>query len=51
MKNSGLVLNASNLDKFLTDPKSVVPGTIMAFNGLKDASQRKAVIDYLKTLK
>lgn len=51
MKNSGLVLNASNLDKFLADPKGTVPGTIMALNGIKDASQRKAIIDYLKTLK
>jgi cytochrome c len=51
MKNSGLVLNASGLDKFLADPKATVPGTIMALNGIKDASQRKAIIDYLKTLK
>jgi len=51
MKNSGLVLNAAGLDKFLADPKGTVPGTIMALNGIKDASQRKAIIDYLKTLK
>jgi len=51
MKNSGLVLNASGLDKFIADPKATVPGTIMALNGIKDASQRKAIIDYLKTLK
>jgi cytochrome c2 len=51
MKNSGMVLDAADLDKFLADPKGTVPGTIMAFAGLKDASQRKAVIDYLKTLK
>ena len=51
MKNSGMVLNAANLDKFLADPKGTVPGTIMALNGIKDASQRKAIIDYLKTLK
>jgi cytochrome c2 len=51
MKNSGMVLNAANLDKFLADPKGTVPGTIMAFAGLKEAGQRKAVIDYLKTLK
>lgn len=51
MKNSGLVWTSANLDKFLADPKSVVPGTLMSFAGLKDESQRKAVIDYLKTLK
>ena len=51
MKNSGLVLDAAGLDKFLADPKGTVPGTLMALNGIKDASQRKAIIDYLKTLK
>lgn len=51
MKNSGLVWNDANLDKFLADPKSLVPGTLMGFAGLKDADKREAVIDYLKTLK
>ncbi|MBV8915239.1 MAG: cytochrome c family protein, partial [Acetobacteraceae bacterium] len=50
MKSSGLTWNQGNLDRFLTDPKGVVPGTKMTFPGLKDAGKRKAVIDYLKTL-
>jgi cytochrome c2 len=50
MKNSGLAWNSGNLDKFLADPKAVVPGTLMGFAGVKDAGQRKAIIDYLKTL-
>jgi cytochrome c2 len=50
MKNSGLVLDAAGLDKFLEDPKGTVPGTIMALNGIKDDAQRKAIIDYMKTL-
>jgi cytochrome c2 len=50
MKNSGLTWNAANLDRFLENPREVVPGTKMGFAGLKDAAKRKAVIDYLKTL-
>ena len=50
MKKSGLTWNAANLDAFLTNPQAKVPGTIMGFAGIKDAAQRKAVIDYLKTL-
>jgi len=50
MKNSGLVLNQSGLDRYLADPKGVVPGTKMAFGGVKDAAKRQAIIDYIKSL-
>ena len=50
MKGSGLAWNAGNLDSFLANPTGKVPGTLMGFAGIKDAAQRKAVIDYLKTL-
>jgi cytochrome c len=50
MKDSGLTWNQANLDRYLTDPRGVVPGTTMAYNGVKDAAQRQAVINYLKTL-
>ena len=50
MKDSGLTWNSATLDRYLTDPKSVVPGTLMGFAGLKDEEQREAVIRYLKTL-
>ncbi len=50
MKNSGLTWNAATLDRYLADPKAVVPGTLMGFAGLKDEEQREAVIRYLKTL-
>ena len=51
MKNSGLTWDAATLDKYLKKPMVVVPGTKMSFGGLKDADKRKAVIDYLKSLK
>ena len=50
MKNSGLTWNQPTLDRYLADPRGVVPGTKMAFGGVKDAAQRQAIINYLKTL-
>jgi cytochrome c len=50
MKDSGLVWNQANLDRYLTDPRGVVPGTTMAYAGLKNAAQRQAVIDYMRGL-
>jgi len=49
MKNSGLTWNDATLDRYLTDPQGVVPGTMMAIGPL-DAAQRRAIIAYLKTL-
>jgi cytochrome c2 len=39
-----------NLNAFIHDPKGVVPGTKMAFAGLKDDQERANVIAYLRTL-
>ena len=39
-----------NLNDFLHDPKGAVPGTKMAFPGLKDDKERANVIAYLNTL-
>lgn len=50
MKSSGVTWNAATLDKYLTNPRDVVPGTKMSFGGLKDADKRQAVIAYLKSL-
>ena len=38
------------LDEYLADPRGVVPGTKMAFAGLKDEQDRLDVIAYLKSL-
>ena len=46
----GLAEQDVNLDRFLTDPQGVVPGTKMAYPGLKDAAKRQAMIAYLRTL-
>jgi cytochrome c len=51
MKQSGLTWDRPTLDKWLTAPQLLVPGTRMAFTGIADAEKRKGVIDYLETLK
>jgi len=50
MESSDLTWNQATLDRFLANPMGVVPGTMMVYPGLKDASQRQAVIAYLKGL-
>ncbi|WP_227711114.1 c-type cytochrome [Novosphingobium ovatum] len=46
-----LTWNNANLDKWLARPMTMVPGTAMAFAGVSDAAERKAIIAYLSTLK
>lgn len=48
MTKSGVTWNDATLDKWLTRPASVVPGTSMVFAGLSKPEERKAVIAYLK---
>ncbi|RMD64786.1 MAG: cytochrome c family protein [Alphaproteobacteria bacterium] len=48
MKNSGLVWDEETLEKFLTKPKKVVPGTKMGFAGLRKEKDREDLIAYLK---
>jgi len=50
-KNSGLTWDAATLDKYLTSPKTVVPGTLMTYAGLKNDTQRADLIAYLATVK
>jgi cytochrome c2 len=45
----GLVWTDEVLFKYLENPLSFMPGTKMAFAGLKDAQDRKDVIAYLKS--
>lgn len=47
---SGWTWTDANLNAFLGDPKGFAPGTTM-FGSAPDATQRQAIIDYLKTVK
>ena len=49
LKESGIVWDEANLDKWLANPKGMYPGTKMIYPGLKKAEDRAAVIEYLKT--
>jgi len=46
----GFTWTFENLDHFLTNPKGFIPGTAMAFAGLKKPDERANVIAYLNTL-
>lgn len=50
LSGSGLVWDEEALDRFLADPKGVVPGTKMTFAGLKKEDDRENVIAYLRSL-
>ncbi len=50
-KNANLTWAPDILDKYLTSPKDVVPGTIMTFAGVKNDTDRANLIAYLQTLK
>ena len=46
-----LTLDEPTLDRYLENPRQVIPGTTMTFVGLKDPQKRKNLIAYLATLK
>jgi len=49
MANSGITWTPENIEKYLADPKAMVPGNKMAFPGLKNEQDRKNVIAYLES--
>lgn len=50
LKASGIVWDRARLDTWLQGPMKMVPGTKMVIT-VPDAARRKAIIDYLETLK
>jgi cytochrome c len=48
MMGAHLVWNDATLDRWLTQPNALVPGTAMAFAGLASEQDRQAVIAYLR---
>lgn len=51
LKKANLTWTPETLDKWLTSPGRLVPGTKMAFAGLSSAKDRANMIAYLETLK
>ena len=50
-KGSGLTWDEATLDRYLLNPRAVVPGTTMPYAGLKNDTQRADLIAYLATVK
>lgn len=50
-KAAGYAWDDAHLDPYLANPKAVMPGTSMLFNGIKNDDQRADLIAYLGTLK
>ena len=50
MKGAPVTWTDEALDRYLADPKSVVPGNKMPYQGVKNDERRKDIIAYLHTL-
>lgn len=50
LRKSGIVWNEATLDRWLSGPRKMVPGTKMPFPGISDPLRRKEVVNYLLTL-
>jgi len=48
MRSSGIVWDETTLDRFLENPRAMVPGTKMTYAGVKDPQERADLIAYLK---
>ena len=48
-KKSGITWTEQELYTYLENPKARIPGTIMAFVGIKDSQKRADLVAYLKT--
>jgi cytochrome c len=49
-EKSGLTWDEATLDRYLQNPRKVIPGTKMSFPGMPNATQRADVIAFLATL-
>ncbi len=49
-KKLGVTWDAATLDKYLTNPRAMVPDTTMSYAGLKDPAKRADLIAYLASL-
>ena len=48
-KKSGIVWDEATFSEYIKDPKAKIPGTKMAFAGIKDEQKIKDLITYLRT--
>lgn len=48
LAGSGLTWDEATLDRWLTSPATLVPGTAMVYIGLPKAEDRRALVEYLR---
>ncbi len=48
MVRSGIVWNGATLDRFLSNPTRMVPGTLMGYAGIADPQERADLIAWLR---
>ncbi|MHB8529482.1 MAG: c-type cytochrome [Caulobacteraceae bacterium] len=48
LKASGITWDAATIDKWITNPKAMVPGTKMTYIGMADPKDRTDLVAYLK---
>ena len=51
MINKNIIWEETTLLEYLKNPKKYIPGTKMAFAGIKKEKERTELIEYLKTFK
>jgi cytochrome c len=51
MKAAAMTWDAALLDAYIADPQKVIPGNLMPFSGVPDATERADIVAYLATLK
>ncbi|MEY3703551.1 MAG: hypothetical protein RLZZ561_1171 [Pseudomonadota bacterium] len=47
LKASGIVWDEENLNKWLENPRALVPGNKMSFSGIRDEAKRKELVTWL----
>jgi len=51
LKKSGITWDAESLNKYLENPQLFIVGGRMPYSGMANEEDRKALIDYLKTIR
>jgi cytochrome c len=49
LKSAGWIWDADRIDRWIADPRAVVPDTKMTFVGMSDPNDRRDVVAFLKT--
>lgn len=50
MKAANITWDDETIDKYIANPKKVVPGNKMPYSGMKKAPERQEIIAYINTL-